>query len=309
MPSVDFKEIPEANQGSGLQDTFELFARDFLMTLGFEVEEGPDRGADNGRDLIVLERRKGVAGETLVRWLVSCKHYAHSGRSVTAADESDLNDRLVIHNCSGFIGIYSTLPASSLSNKIQNLEEKIIVDRERIESNLLKTPEGLLLFKRYFPLSFTAWSDDNPEPVKLLEDQTGLYCLLCEKSLLAPPNGIIVVWKSKHEDSWYNAKREVIYWCCKGKCDRILKEHHRRPKWVDGWEDIQDLVIPTVYLKWVVGLANQLRNGVIYNDEAYDSMKEFLIEIFPYVARQLSLRERERIERLIGIPSFIGGLG
>ena len=50
---LDFKEIPQANLGSGLQDTFELFARDFLSYLGYRIIQDPDRGADGKKDLIV----------------------------------------------------------------------------------------------------------------------------------------------------------------------------------------------------------------------------------------------------------------
>ena len=307
MPAVDFREIVLTNDGPGLQDSWELFARDFLAMLGFEVEQGPDRGADSGRDLVVLERRTSVAGETIVRWLVSCKHNAHAGRSVTAADEADLKDRLHTHDCVGFIGVYSTLPAASLSTKLKTLSEIIVFDRERIESELVKTAEGLLLFKRYFPVSFASWSNENPEPVKLLHDQAGLYCLRCKKSLLTPPSGIMVVWKSKQEGSWVNAKREVLYWCCKGACDRTLREHYYKSNWVDGWQDISSLIIPTIYLKWTIGFANQLKGGITYSDQAYKAMQEMLIEIFPYVARQLTLPEREHIEKLVEIPSHMGG--
>jgi hypothetical protein len=51
----------------GEQDTFELFARDFLEMLGFEVVSGPDRGQDGGRDLIALEKRPGILATTEVR--------------------------------------------------------------------------------------------------------------------------------------------------------------------------------------------------------------------------------------------------
>lgn len=78
MPQLDFKEIPQANLANGKQDTFEMFAREFLELVGYKVLSGPDRGSDLGRDLIVLETRSGVGGETYVRWLVSCKHKAHS---------------------------------------------------------------------------------------------------------------------------------------------------------------------------------------------------------------------------------------
>lgn len=82
MPVLDFKEIPEAHKATGLQDTFELFSRDFLAFLGYKIISDPDRGADGGVDIIAEEKRTGVGGETIIRWLVSCKHKAHSGNSV-----------------------------------------------------------------------------------------------------------------------------------------------------------------------------------------------------------------------------------
>jgi hypothetical protein len=71
MPILDFTEIPEANRVSGAQDSFELFARDCLHCIGYIPSDGPDRGADDGRDLIVVERRSGIGGDSFVRWLVS----------------------------------------------------------------------------------------------------------------------------------------------------------------------------------------------------------------------------------------------
>ena len=71
MPQLDFKEIPQANLSNGEQDTFEMFAREFLELLGYEILSGPDRGSDLGRDLIVQEIRTGVGGETHIKWLVS----------------------------------------------------------------------------------------------------------------------------------------------------------------------------------------------------------------------------------------------
>lgn len=61
---IDFKEIPQANIGGGLQDTFELFARDFLELLDYHIIQNPGRGADRKKDLIVSEERKGVGGKT-----------------------------------------------------------------------------------------------------------------------------------------------------------------------------------------------------------------------------------------------------
>ncbi|HIB5266505.1 TPA: hypothetical protein ACWW8T_001809 [Escherichia coli] len=57
MPVLDFKEIPEAHKATGLQDTFELFSRDFLAFLGYKIISDPDRGADGGVDIIAEEKK------------------------------------------------------------------------------------------------------------------------------------------------------------------------------------------------------------------------------------------------------------
>lgn len=154
---LDFKEIPQANKGGGLQDTFELFSRDFLELLNYKILEEPDRGADNKKDMIVEETLKGIGARVKKeRWLVSCKHYAHSGRGVKDTDEPDISDRLQANNCVGFIGMYSTVPTTSLTNKLKSLNDRfefIIFDREKIERELLDNLSNNL-FVRYFPKSF-----------------------------------------------------------------------------------------------------------------------------------------------------------
>lgn len=119
MAILDFKEIPEANKATGIQDTFELFARDFFDYLPYKSIGEPDRGADAGKDILVEETRTGVGGETKIKWLISCKHKAHSGKSVTPSDEGDIRDRVEANDCQGFIGFYSTLPSSGLNRKLQ----------------------------------------------------------------------------------------------------------------------------------------------------------------------------------------------
>ena len=53
MPCIDFREIPEAHVASGNQDSFELFARDFLTEiLNFKILSEPSRGADGGKDIL-----------------------------------------------------------------------------------------------------------------------------------------------------------------------------------------------------------------------------------------------------------------
>src|ERR1051326_6544301 len=109
MPVIDFTEIPAANTGKGDQDTFELFARDFFSALGFEIEEGPSRGADDGKDLIIREELSGAVSKRTMRWVVSCKHFAHSKRSVGDKDEIDIVGRVRKFQADGFMAFYSTM--------------------------------------------------------------------------------------------------------------------------------------------------------------------------------------------------------
>ncbi len=160
---LDFKEISQANLSNGKQDHFELFTRDFLRLNGFEIIRNPDRGADGQKDIIVREKRKGEGGTTIIDWLVSCKHYSFSGKSVTAKDEIDILDRVKSHNCNGFMGFYSTLPHSSLSNKIFGLSEieTLIYDNERIEDILLSKKHNRTLTIRNFPDSSKLFFDNS----------------------------------------------------------------------------------------------------------------------------------------------------
>ncbi len=173
MSLLNFKEIEQANSGEGLQDNFELFARDFLEQIGYTVIEHPSRGADGGVDLIALETRKGIQGQnTEVKWLVSCKHYSHSGKSISPSIEQDIHDRVASNDCNGFIGFYSTLASSGLQDKLKGMVENfshIIFDYERIEREIIGFDSFKNIFMRYFPESYKNWKEleYHNEPVKL----------------------------------------------------------------------------------------------------------------------------------------------
>lgn len=168
---IDFKEIPESNAHPKDQDLFEKFCRDFFKVLGFEILSEPARGADGGMDIKVLEVNSNGLKMT---WLVSCKHYAHSGKSITKKIESDIRDRLERFNCDGFIGFYSTTPNQSLANDLMARVDKIpyrFFDSERIETEIIGIRKFENLFLRYFPKSYLKWKSLYyfNEPVKLLD--------------------------------------------------------------------------------------------------------------------------------------------
>ncbi len=265
MAILDFKELPEAHIASGKQDQFELFARDFLSFIGYEIITDPDRGADGGVDLVILERRTGVGGETLVKWLVSCKHKAHSGSSVKPTDDSNIRDRVEAKECNGFIGFYSTLASTGLAGSLQGLVGKIetqVFDYEKIESHLLHSAKGLQIAERYFPLSLDKWKTNNPKPAQIFSGDPKLHCKVCDKELFEQDDkGIIQLWSKIRKDYAKEAKRyEYVYWTCRGHCDDVLSHYIRKQHddVIDGWEDISDVMMPTVFIKWVMSVNGNL---------------------------------------------------
>src|SRR5262245_16186193 len=108
---IDFGEIANG-------DAWEAFCRDYLVALGLLVEIPPGRGLDGGRDLLLKEQLRGSLASRPFTWLVSCKHYASSGKSVGTTEELNIRDRLEQHKAEGFLGFYSTLPSAALITKL-----------------------------------------------------------------------------------------------------------------------------------------------------------------------------------------------
>lgn len=311
MPILNFKEIPEAHKATGEQDRFEFFARDFLEFMGYKIVVSPDRGADGGKDLIVEEKRTGIGGETIIRWLVSCKHQAHSGSSVSANIESNIGDRIEVHGCQGFLGFYSTLPSSGLSTNLQGYRTKFevqVFDREKIEKELVYSGEGLKIVERYFPKSFKSWKKESVQPVQLFLTPPSLKCKVCGKELFDQDDkGIITTWEIFKSGVKNPKKIEYVFWTCRGHCDRILSDtiHSERDDLLDRWEDISDVMIPTTFFKWTMVIINQLHDGYVYSTDAIENYKDFLLQISQYISRELTEEEKKRIEVLKRIPDYL----
>ena len=78
---------------------------------------------------------------------------------------------------------------------------------------------------------------------------------------------------------------------------------------IDDWEDISDYIMPIVYIKSIMGLINGLNSNVRYSQKAFEAIREFHIQIYPFVARHLNHDEKERVDILSTVPSYLGGLG
>lgn len=293
---LDFKEIPSGNASTGLQDSFELFAREFFEIMGYEILIEPNRGADGKMDLIIRETRRGISGNTKLKWLVSCKHFAISGKSVRDTDEPDISDRIRKFKCDGFIGFYSTIPSASLSSKIVGLKknhEILIYDRSKIEKKLLSSLPGRTIAARYFPKSGNAHIRNNPRPVKLFKQKYPIKCDHCGNDLLGKKQGIWVGLTSKRKDKdKKKSQTHNAYFSCKGECDFYLKNYYHKKGYSDyGWLDINRFKTPIGFLTELIEYIDRLEYLELHQP-AQEKIKVLFKATFPYITRELSDNER-----------------
>ena len=310
MAMLDFKEIPPADTGNGDQDSFELFAREFFAeVLHFEIVSEPNRGADGGKDLIAVEHQIGSLSSTDIRWLISCKHKAHSGHSVKPTDEESIIDRLKQHNANGFIGFYSTIPSTGLNERLDSFrssEYKIeVFNHERIESELIKAKRNDII-QRFFPISYNnaLIKTQKNEPSIILGKYEPLLCEYCGEDLLQEHlhdyNATIVFIKNTTTNEYVD-----IFACCKGHCDDVLMRTRRPRGCVDEWKDISDWIIPLQYLKQEMAIFNQLYTGVKFSEDAFEKLKQIVICLSQFALRMEDDEQKQRSIDLSMLPEWI----
>ncbi|EKQ5595742.1 restriction endonuclease, partial [Escherichia coli] len=118
-------------------------------------------------------------------------------------------------------------------------------------------------------------------------------------------DGIVCNAKIIHDDK----PTEVIavYYACKGDCDKYFDDYYwSKYKAITEWQDISDLAIPLFYLKWIVGIFNDLESGrKAYTKEAFDKTKEITLALSQIVMREMTEKERERVMDLNSLPDYI----
>jgi hypothetical protein len=311
MGSINFEEIPSAKGGGEGQDKWALFAKEFFAALNIEIEKGPDRGADSGADLVIVEKRKGILSHGQQRWLVSCKHFAQSKKSVSIRDEPDILGRVRTFKADGFIGFYSTVPSGELNRTLQSCKKEInilVYDGAQIERGLLNIPELKQVFKRYYPKSFKEYNKILNTPNKISGSLVGLHCTYCHKDLLKSRDGIVAFAEQLTPENKIHIPD--MYWACTGKCDRAKEIAFTKEDQITTWEDISDLIIPMVFMKWMITAMNGIRDGsLVFDDKAYEKFREFTFALAQLVVRETTDKEKESLQSLQDIPFFMGGLG
>ena len=147
---IDLRELP----ADGIR--FEQLIRELLSRSGFEVH-WTGVGPDGGRDLIFIEEAEGQLAPFKRKWLVSCKHRAHSGQSVGVDEIADINDACEAVGADGFLLVCSTQPSSSAVRRLEEIERrgKLLArywDGIEIEKRL-NTPTTLSLIYLFFAKS------------------------------------------------------------------------------------------------------------------------------------------------------------
>lgn len=104
---IDFSELPE----NGVK--FEQLIRELLILEGFEVH-WTGVGQDGGRDLTLIEKLEGPLSNYERKWLVSCKHFANSSKSVGREQAGNITEDCRAVGAEGYILACSTQPTAGL---------------------------------------------------------------------------------------------------------------------------------------------------------------------------------------------------
>ncbi len=152
---IDFSELPT----DGIK--FEQLIRELLIRCGFEVH-WTGVGPDAGRDLVVIEKSDGPLAPFERKWLVSCKHYAKSGKSVGLSDINGIVDACQAVDAQGFLLVCSTQPSAAVLRRFKEIESKGKImmrywDSIEIEKRL-NTPATFPLISIFFPKSSKLFS-------------------------------------------------------------------------------------------------------------------------------------------------------
>ena len=150
---LDFKELDVSG------NDLELLVRELLYNMGLEVYWS-GIGPDCGRDLLCIEKYNSLFKESSRRWLVQCKHNAHSGKAVGIQELG--NQGAVINSCyafdaSGYLLVCTTFPSSAVVQILEKINDTKLIstvfwDAKTLERHLL-VPANWHLVNRFFPQS------------------------------------------------------------------------------------------------------------------------------------------------------------
>ncbi len=136
-------------------EEFEFFCRDLLESLGVQILEGPARGPDAKKDMIIQYKIKDVIGrEKQIKLLVQCKNNAKSQKSVYESNLGDIRSACKNHDTEGYLLITSTIPSVSAQNILKAINKEGYYfthywDKYTLVKFISKSEDGLRILDRY----------------------------------------------------------------------------------------------------------------------------------------------------------------
>ena len=104
-------------------EDFELFCEDLLKAVGFIIESRPGRGPGQGKDIICSRYLDDeFDGRQVQRFLVECKQFASSGKSVYENDTRNIVERAIRNQCDHYLLITSTVAGVSVRDQIESID-------------------------------------------------------------------------------------------------------------------------------------------------------------------------------------------
>jgi hypothetical protein len=146
---LDFTEINSDH-------AFEKFAQLFLELLDHKVTRVPAVGPDGGVDIICEQHNR--YGQIGYKWLVSCKHYARSRKSIGTSVDQANEHKLREHRCNGFMFVYSTAVTEGLRASVERVAQNIgasyyFFTPWEIENTIISSSRFYPLMNQFFPIS------------------------------------------------------------------------------------------------------------------------------------------------------------
>ncbi len=166
-------------------EDFELLCRDVLESRGIDILSHPSRGPDGKKDILISISQKNlldVSEKTI--FLVQCKHYAHSGKSVLEKELGDFRSACLRHGADGYFLITSSIPSVTVAENLEVENKKgnlktVIWDHAKLEEAILKSKDADIIIKKY---NLNKKNETSFERIEyILASETHLPFELCDR--------------------------------------------------------------------------------------------------------------------------------
>lgn len=124
----------------------------------------------------------------------------------------------------------------------------------------------------------------------VINNYDSLKCIVCKKDLTENIGKSMVQIITKED------RITRISPCCKGDCDNKLKSFLKDGE-SDGWKELFTFSNPYLYLKHLMAVMNGMYDGKVFdNTDSFESYKDLLIKMYPFISRDLTNNEMEQVE-------------